>query len=277
MWRGTLLNELINLPIYWWKVFRVDTSSLQVQKRSYGSHARQYFLHAQPTKVSQKTIVVYLHGGGWWLGKPEQFVQNAMFFTSLGYEVYLPSYRRVPKYDIHDMRDDLITAMTAIREAYGTAELPKILLAGMSAGGHLASLLALDQSMLASAGWPKHSVHGLISWCSPLDLTSTTPSLPQHWLCRNLTQENHHLVNPAALVDRSNVNFPILVIYGSKDGMVNLENSLNFIKRCRKEGVEILVNELPKTHLQIATWSIPNSVYWNLSKNLMKTADITKG
>ncbi|UWQ20216.1 alpha/beta hydrolase [Jannaschia sp. W003] len=88
--------------------------------------------------------VLWLHGGGYGFGAPETHLRPAARLAAqAGRRVVLPRYRLAPEHRWPAQRDD---AMTAV-EALGTVPV----LAGDSAGGHLALVLALR---LARAGTP---------------------------------------------------------------------------------------------------------------------------
>lgn len=277
MWKGNIIYELLCLPKYWWDVWTVDRTSVIVERKKFGEHGRQYYLkcrekealHSEDSNQNSSAnpperIVIYWHGGGWWLGKPEQFVQNAHFFTRLGYKVYMPSYRRVPRYDIRAIREDLVLFFKELRKAYEGSELPELILSGMSAGGHLAHLVAMDTSLLEQSGWPSEKVVGLISWCAPLDIESMSASLPLRWLCRR-SAELKAIANPKNYLKHRNPNFPIICIHGTEDGMVNNASAWNYKAAMIDSGINFKWLEFKSGHLEIARWSIPDSKYWQIS------------
>ncbi len=112
MWRGTLLHELWNLPLYWQQVSAVQLENYQQERIQFGNHNRQYCLVLRP-KQPVKAWVVYWHGGGWQFGTPEKFSVTARPWLQAGYGVVLPSYRRIPFHQFESIREDTVAALAA--------------------------------------------------------------------------------------------------------------------------------------------------------------------
>ncbi|NNE28346.1 MAG: alpha/beta hydrolase [Saprospiraceae bacterium] len=268
MTRGSLFHEAFSLPKYWWKVSKVDTENLQVERTSFGPHRRQYYLTVSPQTVKKESLVIYLHGGGWCLGKPEQFIQNALLFTQRGYKVVIPSYRRVPYYNLLSIREDLIQFLKTLKTQKMKQGLPGLLFSGISAGGHLASLMALDRSIPSSGGWSEGSVKGLLTWAAPLDFGSLPNTLPLRWLKRGTNESDQRMFNPLFHLEK-NHSFPIAGAFGTADGLIPNKTNENFWLLAQKTKKRERHLELPNTHLELATWSLSDSSYWGHANDLL--------
>ena len=63
------------------------------EKISYGSDKNQYYFYYEPTKVLSDKIIVWIHGGGWNAGTPEDFDYMGQRFADEGYRFISMGYR----------------------------------------------------------------------------------------------------------------------------------------------------------------------------------------
>lgn len=88
--------------------------------------------------------VVDVHGGGWMYGDRQLNRSYCMYLASRGYAVMGMSYRLLPQTDLRGQVQDLFASLhwlSRYGEDHGF-DLSRVLLAGDSAGGHLAALTA---------------------------------------------------------------------------------------------------------------------------------------
>lgn len=257
--KGFLFQELLSIPVFWWRVWRSRTNQMKVTKHFYGKHRRQYLLCCEPLQGegNSEEVVIYYHGGAWMLGTPEQFQSNAQFFVDRGYTVFMPSFRRVPFYAYPDIEKDLDQTLALVQQLKKEKglEKAKILLSGMSAGGNVVGLLAYDRQRLQRLGYSQHIFSGVLLFGAPLDLTGMQRSLVLRryagkWDSHQFQQASpsHHLQEEEQL--------PLCCVHGAKDGMVPLEAARRFIERLesRQRGIlrfEVLENG---NHLDSGSW-----------------------
>jgi acetyl esterase/lipase len=100
-------------------------------------------------------IFVFIHGGTWVSGDRALYAPIGVLFAKKGIGVAIPSYRLMPKNPHPAQVDDVAAAFAWVAKNIGnySGDVKRIYLGGHSAGGHLASLLALDRSLL-----PRHEV-----------------------------------------------------------------------------------------------------------------------
>ena len=96
-----------------------------------------------PEKKKTKNVIFFLHGGGYILGNSNNHRDWAIAQShALGNgDVYMLDYRYAPDGRYPAALDDAVAAYKAILDAGVPAE--RIILAGDSAGGNLATVLAL--------------------------------------------------------------------------------------------------------------------------------------
>ena len=102
------------------------------------------------TNVAAATIV-FVHGGGWANGNPEQLERHCRYYADQGFVAISLDYRltREPGVTVADCVADVTAGLRWIREQAGELGIdPKrIVLAGESAGGQLAYCASLSENM----------------------------------------------------------------------------------------------------------------------------------
>lgn len=243
------------MPAYWfqtWKHKRATTAGWQVKKISYGPHRRQYALKidklANPAHVEDK-VAVYFHGGAWTFGSPEQFLPAADIFLKAGYSVIMPSYRRLPLHNFVDIYAD----MEAMRDCLLAGNRVEVV-AGMSAGGHLA----------ASIGWrPDYWKAADLSQPEKMILCGAVIDFDQMNLAAGLRllagkpgSEAYRFANPAYQFEQAK-SLPKhhLFVHGPEDGTVSFTQAHCFYDSHKKDhpGFEKIWVE-NGTHLDSCRW-----------------------
>ncbi len=110
-------------------------------------------------------VVMYVHGGAWAWGdksrvgfKAEAFTQNGYLFVSL-------NYRLSPEATWQEMAQDVALAVAWVKAhigAYG-GDPERIFLLGHSAGAHLVTLVATDETYLRQAGLDLSALRGVVA------------------------------------------------------------------------------------------------------------------
>ncbi len=98
--------------------------------------------------------------------------------TALGCVLVAPSYRLVPQVHLHQVFEDCLTALAHVVQhsaSYGGAS-DRFYLAGHSAGGHLAALVALRTARCLHAGIPGGKVRGCLAISGIMDLHHPCPA-----------------------------------------------------------------------------------------------------
>ena len=113
-------------------------------------------------------VVVLVHGGAWMLGDNRccgLYSTVGEFLASRGVAAVLPNYRLSPGVKHPEHVKDLARAVAWTRAHiadYGGSP-AKLFLAGHSAGGHLVSLLATDETYLQAEGVRTADIRGVIA------------------------------------------------------------------------------------------------------------------
>jgi acetyl esterase/lipase len=113
-------------------------------------------------------VVVLVHGGGWMLGDNRccgLYSSVGRFLASQGIGVVLPNYRLSPWVKHPEHVKDVARAVAWTRKHIGKygGDPERLYLLGHSAGGHLVSLLATDDTYLRAEGLKRSDIKGVIS------------------------------------------------------------------------------------------------------------------
>jgi acetyl esterase len=133
-------------------------------------------LHIFTPAEQPRAVIMRLHGGGWAAGAPEDDESiNDQIARRCRVVVVSPDYRLVPEIFLADQIDDcLAAARWILQQAQARFGSTRVLLAGTSAGAHLAALTLIRLRDAADAGFA--SVVGAHLDCGGYDL-SGTPSV----------------------------------------------------------------------------------------------------
>ncbi|WP_116107032.1 alpha/beta hydrolase [Lewinella sp. IMCC34191] len=248
---GFALRDLFGLAYYWYRTGKVRRRMpARVSRHAYGKGRRQYFLLAEPLASSVSDDLpwaIYLHGGAWTFGTPEAFLPAARPWLEAGYRVLLPSYRRPPLANLDDIVADCRSALAAAARLADDSGRPlgEMQLAGISAGGHLAAVLALHPEWWAEAGWPRCPRRTLL-FAAPLDLDLLRP---------RILFSRYEAISPCNGPGPAK-DSEWLLLHGDRDGFVNRDHSLRFAERLRAAGVSAQLITIPGGgHLDAGRWT----------------------
>lgn len=146
--------------------------------------------------------VVLIHGGGWEQGDKSDLSHYAPLFAKKGIMACSINYRLAPDHKWPTQLDDLLQSIAFIREQQ--VDLQRIALWGISAGGHLALMAALQQPE-----WFKC----VVTIGAPTDLTTTPAGLGTTCFSENqrrIASPFHH----------SGTLPPTLILHGELDRVV---------------------------------------------------------
>ena len=256
----------------WWR----DAVLLSLHPRSlhlsaniaYGPHRRQRLdLWRTTTTPKSAPVMLYLHGGAWTFGdKREQGRPMLHEFVARGWIVVSANYRLAPRDPWPAQIEDVTRALAWVKKnvaAYG-GDPSRVVVAGGSAGGHLAALLALSSDEPA---WRPADVVGVSDWrvagAIPLYGVLEMTGDERHWrglgagiralLEGRIVQrpfEGHedlyHSLSPLHRIHEAAP--PFLVIQGAVDTLVDVNVARGFVARFREVALApIYYVELPLT------------------------------
>ena len=142
-----------------------------------GERRQSFDLYLPAQTIHRPPLLIFVHGGFWLLPDDEYRIGASLAENLVkdGVAVALLRYRLAPANRHPAQAVDVAAGVAHLiqsTEKYGY-DRSRIFLAGHSAGGHLASLVALDRSYLARHGLSPGSLAGVISISGLYDLAPT--------------------------------------------------------------------------------------------------------
>jgi acetyl esterase/lipase len=126
-----------------------------------------------PNGETNCPVLFFIHGGAWRSGDRSLYGALGNRYARAGFVTVVPSYRLAPKHphpaQIEDVAAAFAWTIQHISEYRGISN--RVYVAGHSAGGHLASLLALDDSHLAAHGLSPKRIRGVLALSGVYNLT----------------------------------------------------------------------------------------------------------
>ena len=142
-------------------------ADIAVQTIAYGSHALQTLDFYPAPSAVRAPLVMFVHGGGWQRGDKQMMRGSAKLsdWRTAGYAVASLNYRLVPGARVEDQAADVAAAVAVLRRRAVSLGIDpaRIVLAGHSAGAHLAVLVGTDPQYLRAAGLGLDAVRGIVA------------------------------------------------------------------------------------------------------------------
>lgn len=179
-------------------------------------------------------VCVFLYGGSWRCGSRTGYGFVGAALARRGITTVVPDYRLYPKVRFPAFVEDAAAACRWIERQPSLAGRP-LILAGHSAGAHIAALLALDSRYLDATMRPAALV-GLSGPYAfdPVKWRTTAPIFA--------TAAHPDAARPVAHVTPEAP--PALLIHGADDRVVKLWNQRELAAAYRRNGVEVRAIEL---------------------------------
>lgn len=228
-------------------------SDLIEERVAYGDDPAQHVLVIRRAPAPPVALLVYFcHGGSWRHGSPSDFRAVGRFFARAGYTAVLGGYRLAPGSVFPAQRDDTfagIAAALAYTRERGCGGGP-LVVAGQSAGAHLAALAAFDEDSRAAAGLADVRLAGALLVSGPLDFDALCPGETGCPLVEGLMggRDGWEHADPARFVHGAQ-RIPILCLHGSRDLLVPPEVAASFVMRANgSEGDHATFAADPSAH-----------------------------
>lgn len=199
-----------------------------------------------PPAGQRRPALLQVHGGAWIIGfKRQQAMPLLKEMASHGWVCFDPDYRHSPAATWPDHLVDVKHALAWIREhadEYGVD--PRfVAVTGGSAGGHLASLVALtanDPAFQPGLDSVDTSVQAAVPFYAVYDLTNRDDTMPEQfrtWVLEPLVMKRFYAEEPevyaaASPMDRVHAGAPpFLAVHGDRDTLAPVEDARTFVAR----------------------------------------------
>ncbi|MEM1051055.1 MAG: alpha/beta hydrolase [Pseudomonadota bacterium] len=214
-----------------------------------GEHPQQKLIvwapEEHPAKDPLRPVLLFVHGGSWRWGDPEDYDFVGRAFVEQGFVVVLAGYRLEDAGKFPAMIEDTARAISwahAEIERYG-GDPQSIVITGHSAGAYNVMMAALEESWLASHSLTSTDIAGVVGLSGPydflpLDSDSTIASFG-------------HVEAGEALAATQPINLtradspPMLLIHGEKDTLVGVRHSRDLASTVSEAGGEAKLELYP--------------------------------
>ncbi len=178
-------------------------------------------------------VIIFVHGGSWSFGAPEEYRFLARTFGDLGYATALAGYRLVPGGEFPAMLQDTAASVRWVVDnaAKFNLDAGNIYLMGHSAGAYNVLMTGLDRQWLQREGLSGSAIKGVISLAGPADFypfdsDSTKAAFGQ--------VDAPELTQPVTFA-RGDAP-PLLLMHGLEDTTVYPKNSQNLHRLVTQAG-----------------------------------------
>lgn len=226
-----------------------------------GKVALKLDVYRRRDRPAKCPTLVQIHGGAWILGsKNEQGVPLMLHLASRGWVCISVDYRLSPRATFPDHLVDLKRALQWVREQgpeYGV-DPDFVVVTGGSAGGHLATLVALTQNAPEyQPGFEQAdtSVQGCVAFYGVYDFTDRHGVYRHQGLRRLLerrvmkctladARHKYEKASPMSCIEDGIP--PFFVVHGTNDTLVPVEEARHFTQALRAvEGGPVVYAEMP--------------------------------
>jgi len=214
-----------------------------VQQARYGDDpAHKVAIYRPQGMEGPLPVVVFLHGGGWHSGDPDDYGFVARGLVPEGFVIVLAGYRLRPEGIYPAMLEDSAAAFAWARAnvARHGGDPGRMYLAGHSAGAYNAAMLALDPRWLAAEGIATTEVAGVIGLAGPYDFYPFDKESSQaafgHWPRPRETQPIAYARADAP---------PMLLLHGEQDTVVRPRNSRALAAALAQQGARVEARYYP--------------------------------
>ena len=181
-------------------------------------------------------VVIFFHGGGWSTGSKDEYRFVAEPFTTAGYIAVIPDYRKYPEYRYPTFMNDAAQAVAWVYQhiaEYG-GDPRKIFLLGHSAGAHMVTLLTTNYSYLQEKNVPRTAILATAGLSGPYDFVPKEQKYKEIFAAAGGDASS---AMPATYID--GLQQPMLLIYGSDDDTVKLENIEHMQQKVKQHGGQL--------------------------------------
>ncbi|MCS0503290.1 alpha/beta hydrolase [Ancylobacter mangrovi] len=191
-----------------------------------------------------RPVVVFFYGGGWEEGERALYRFVGAALASRGIVTFIPDYRVYPEVRFPDFLKDGARAVRWVRDhaARFGGDPARLVLAGHSAGAHIAAMLTFDPQWLAGEGLDaRRDVAGLAGIAGPYDF------LPLHSATLKAIfgpEPERALSQPINFVTGREA--PAFLATGANDDTVEPANTQRLAARIRERGGRVTTRVYPR-------------------------------
>lgn len=230
------LRESLSYAGLYRRMFRVGKKFIPARV-SFGRDKAQYFLYYEPREAVSDKVIVWVHGGGWNAGSPAFFDYVGQCAAGQGYRFVSLGYRLSPKHKYPCQIEDVCAGYSAALRYLEAQDIEtsRVIVAGPSAGAHLASILCYSTEAQRRYGVDISNVIGFIGSGGPYSFRDD-----QSWTLRLLLNQlfekgcDRRSGEPVSLMEGNGI--PMLLIQSRHDGVIGYACAEDFAGKAREVG-----------------------------------------
>lgn len=187
-------------------------------------------------KDAKKPVLIFFYGGGWSHGQREHYSFAGKAFAAKGFVTVIPDYRKVPSVRFPTFNQDGAMAVKWVRdniEKFG-GDPTRVAVAGHSAGGYIAVILALDTQYLKDVGVDPAFIKAGVGLSGPYDFipfdSKRSINAMRAWPRPLETQPVTYVRKDAP---------PLLLLTGTADDTVKPRNPIILSQRLHAVGADV--------------------------------------
>lgn len=212
------------------------------ERVNFGPYPNQTVLIFYPAKATERrrSLVYFIHGGGWYSGNPQIYRFVGHFFAEMGYPTLLAGYRLAPMFHFPAQVDDVCAGLDIgmrVLSVHGIT-VDRVIAGGHSAGAELAALLIYDRSRRGCSSVTYEKFGGYFSISGPISFADCTIPELRGMIASyigNPNPDNWDAADPIKFIHGDETT-PALIVHGDQDPLVDLENALAFARRLSSSG-----------------------------------------
>jgi acetyl esterase/lipase len=212
----------------------------------YGDQPRRTLDVYWPPVGDRLPVLLFAYGGSWSWGDKSLYPLVGQRFSAHGFVVVVINYSLYPDAVFPAFVEDAAAAVAWTIQNIDTfhGDPARLFVAGHSAGGHILSLIALDDRYLAAHGLTRDVLRGVIAISAPTDLGALTRHLQIHPSIASAAglqaimggAERMPQADPSRHV-RADAP-PILLIHGVRDNLVPITIARDFASALKTAGAQ---------------------------------------
>ncbi|MCB1065850.1 MAG: alpha/beta hydrolase [Verrucomicrobiae bacterium] len=254
LWQAVRLSEGLSIERAFFPGMGPSVEGVVVERCTYGDDELEIVIcrpaETELSPASKLPWVVSMHGGGWNGGRPDEFLAWDRELASYGYVVLLPAYRLAPQHQWPAPLDDVRAAVDWGRthaEELGI-DPEELTLFGRSAGGQIAAAAAMGVPELRAkrcvAFYAPHDLFFARKYAKEDDVLDSLKLL-RDYLGGDPEENEVAYLSGSAIKQVSAESPPMLMIHGTPDTLVWVEQSRRMAARMSEVGATFEFYELP--------------------------------
>jgi len=204
-------------------------------------------LTVYPAKDARAPVLVFIHGGYWKIGLGDDYDFVAMGAFQAGFTVVIVNYDLAPKVTIPEMVRQIRSAIAWTSEyiMQFNGDPKQIIVAGHSAGGHLAAMSGFTK--WSDYGLPKNTIKGILVVSGLFDLEPVSHTFVQPAI--RITADQILSSSPIRLIVHSKI--PLIVAWGDQETSAFKAQSSLYLEAWKNVGNNGTALVLPDNHFSI--------------------------